>query len=291
MKPIRIALALAASLLLAACLFIPGKFASTMDIRKDGSFSFAYKGEIRVIDPSQMERDASSTAGIKCYGPVPGRKSQEKAEVLATEPDAASADDGWKERECTAAERAEREKARKDSAARRAKEQAQMASLFGIAIGDDATMRSYAERLSKQAGWKTVTYRGDGVFDVDYAISGRLDHDFVWPIYADGQGLFPFVVVRVRKDGGVLVQAPGYAAAGPWGTLARLGALGNTGSGPSEKDFDKLPRTEGSFVVTTDGVIATNNTEEGASENAGLRTLRWTIGGIDAKPPEALIRR
>lgn len=290
MKPIRIALALAASLLLAACLFIPGKFTSTIDIRKDGSFSFAYKGEIRVIDPSQIERGASAPTVSKCYGPLPGRKSQEKADVLPTEPDMATADDGWKERECTPAERAEKDKERKASEARRAKEQAQMASLFGIAIGDDAAMRGFAEKLSKQAGWRTVSYRGNGVFDVDYAIAGRLDHDFVWPVYADGQGLYPFVVVRVRKDNAVLVQAPGYAAGGPWGTLARLGALGN-GSGASEKDFDKLPRTEGSFTLTTDGVIATNNTEEGASEAAGSRTLRWTIGRFDAKPPEALIRR
>jgi hypothetical protein len=46
----RIALALAAAFLLASCLLSPGRFVSTLDIRKDRSFTFTYQGEVIVTD-------------------------------------------------------------------------------------------------------------------------------------------------------------------------------------------------------------------------------------------------
>jgi len=46
----RAAGALAALLMLPGCLVTPGSFTSTLDIRADRSFAFAYKGEILASD-------------------------------------------------------------------------------------------------------------------------------------------------------------------------------------------------------------------------------------------------
>jgi hypothetical protein len=46
MRLARLALALAAPFLLLSCLLSPGRFVSTLDIRKDRSFTFTYVGEV-----------------------------------------------------------------------------------------------------------------------------------------------------------------------------------------------------------------------------------------------------
>lgn len=61
MKIARLALALAAPLLLASCLLTPGKFVSSLDIRKDRSFTFAYAGEVIMIDPQQQMEAGMAT--------------------------------------------------------------------------------------------------------------------------------------------------------------------------------------------------------------------------------------
>jgi hypothetical protein len=53
MKLFRLAFLLAAPLLLASCLLSPGKFTASLDIRKDRSFTFAYQGEVLLLDPSE----------------------------------------------------------------------------------------------------------------------------------------------------------------------------------------------------------------------------------------------
>lgn len=60
--------ALAALLCLSACLVTPGKFDSTLDIRADGRFAFAYKGEIIASEsgkegPAPMEADGEAETG------------------------------------------------------------------------------------------------------------------------------------------------------------------------------------------------------------------------------------
>src|SRR4051812_9112631 len=52
MKLVRLTAILAAPLFLASCLLSPGKFVSSLDIRKDRSFTFAYQGEVILLDPS-----------------------------------------------------------------------------------------------------------------------------------------------------------------------------------------------------------------------------------------------
>jgi hypothetical protein len=53
----RLALALAAPFLLVSCFLSPGKFVSTLDIRKDRSFTFTYVGEIISADPKVTDGD------------------------------------------------------------------------------------------------------------------------------------------------------------------------------------------------------------------------------------------
>lgn len=48
----RFVLALAAPCLLASCLLTPGRFTSTLGIRKDRSFTFTYAGEAILLDPA-----------------------------------------------------------------------------------------------------------------------------------------------------------------------------------------------------------------------------------------------
>lgn len=48
---VRIALAIAAPLLLAGCLLAPGKFASKLVVNADRSFTYSYAGEVYALDP------------------------------------------------------------------------------------------------------------------------------------------------------------------------------------------------------------------------------------------------
>jgi hypothetical protein len=57
----RIALALAAPLLLASCVLSPGKFVSSLHIGKDRSFTFAYQGEVILLDPERAMRAQAPT--------------------------------------------------------------------------------------------------------------------------------------------------------------------------------------------------------------------------------------
>src|SRR3546814_16848229 len=47
----RLLLILAAPLLFASCLLTPGKFVSTLDIKRDRAFTFTYAGEVIIADP------------------------------------------------------------------------------------------------------------------------------------------------------------------------------------------------------------------------------------------------
>src|SRR3954464_10246351 len=61
-------LALSAALLLAGCLWGPGKFASDLTLRKDNSFVLNYRGEIVIQMPDDSDRaKGSSPDQAKCY--------------------------------------------------------------------------------------------------------------------------------------------------------------------------------------------------------------------------------
>ena len=65
------------------------------------------------------------------------------------------------------------------------KEAEQMAKMFGLPGSDDASNRRFAAKLMKYQGWRSVAYKGKGVFDVDYHFEGRLTQDFAFPMMPD----------------------------------------------------------------------------------------------------------
>lgn len=62
MKIARLTTALCAAFLLASCILSPGKFVSTLDIRKDRSFTFTYVGEVLSEDPKATDGDGKPLA-------------------------------------------------------------------------------------------------------------------------------------------------------------------------------------------------------------------------------------
>ena len=102
-----------------------------------------------------------------------------------------------------------------------------MAKMFGLPGLDDASNRAFAAKLMKYAGWRSVTYRGKGVFDVDYHFEGRATQDFLFPALPDNDLMIPFVAIRRRADGSVLVTAPAFTGgAGPMAARAGAAASG-----------------------------------------------------------------
>jgi hypothetical protein len=159
-----------------------------------------------------------------------------------------------------------------------------MAKIFGLPGLDDASNRAFAAKLMKYAGWRSVTYRGKGVFDVDYRFEGRATQDFLFPALPDNDLIIPFIAIRRRADGAVLVTAPGFTGgAGPLGARAGAAAAEGMKGGP-------VSRAQGRFTMITDGEILTNNSEEGATAHPIGRQLHWEVGSTSSKIPETLIR-
>ena len=63
----------AATLLLSACFVSPGSFTSSIDLRKDGRFSYAYNGEIYLLGLSKLAelgnkaKDSEPFKALPCY--------------------------------------------------------------------------------------------------------------------------------------------------------------------------------------------------------------------------------
>jgi hypothetical protein len=158
-----------------------------------------------------------------------------------------------------------------------------MAKMFGLPGLDDASNRAFAAKLQKYAGWRSVAYRGNGVFDVDYHFEGRATQDFLFPALPDNNLIIPFVALRRRADGSVLVTAPAFTGgAGPMGAAAA--GAGDMGKG------GPVSRAQGRFTVMTDGEILTNNSEDGPQPHQLGREVHWDVGPASNKVPETLIR-
>ena len=274
-------LALAAPLLLTGCLWGPGKFTSDLTLKKNGSFILDYKGEIVLQLPSDDGK-------AEPWKPAMGRCYKDgRTEIVDTpgEPPSGEADTV---RPCTAAELAklkteyETEAARKAAAKR--KENEEMAKAFGLPGLDEESNRAFAAKLMKYAGWRSVAYRGNGVFMVDYHMEGSTAQDFVFPMMPESDVLIPFIAIRRRSDGTVLVTAPAMTgAAGPLGARAGAAAANSMKGGPVSK-------AEGRLTVNTDGEVLTNNSEDGARAHPGGRAVHWDVGPASNKIPETLIR-
>jgi hypothetical protein len=269
----------AVPLLLTGCLWGPGKFASDLTVKKDNSFVLNYRGEIVIQLPPDTESKGEP------WKPSMARCHKEgEPEIVAAD----STSDDENVRACTAAEtarlKAQYEKQHADAAVAKRKDNEEMAKVFGLPGLDDASNRAFAAKLMKYAGWRSVVYRGKGVFDVDYHFEGRATQDFLFPALPDNDLIIPFIAIRRRSDGSVLVTAPALTGgAGPLAARAGSAASSKMSDGPQS-------RAEGRFTVITNGEILTNNSEDGAAPHAVGRQVHWDVGPGSTKIPETLIR-
>lgn len=235
--------ALAGLLALSACLVTPGRFESSLDIRADRSFSFAYKGEILASD---MGKEALTGASSSSSGD--------------------DAPEGEAENSPTLMQIAAQEEDFSDAAGDKS---------------DDAQMQAIAAALAKEKGFRSARYMGKHKFEIDYAITGRLDHAFLFPFNIDAQIVLPFVAVELRGDDRVRVKAPGFAN----GFDKSQGPAGMGGAGD-----EAAKALNGSFTLTTDAEIVSQNQEEGAETTPQGKRIVWTITPLTSEAPAATLR-
>lgn len=244
------AVAMIAPLVLTACLFTPGKFVSSLTINKDRSFTYTYKGEVIALDPDSMGGAGGASAGDgEALDTLDIDNSSEAAEAGEN---AAEAEDYGP----SPAEKAEKKAKR------------------------DQQFRELAVQLAKEPGYNSVEYLGEGKFLVDYAISGVLTHNFVYPFNQDTALIFPWIAIELRGKDTVRVKAPGFAkqdaASSPMGEM------------PGGSGMDSM--ASGSFTLTTDAEIVSQNNEAGGTKQGGKTVITWNVTPITKDAPMAVLR-
>lgn len=284
--------AAAVSLMLGGCLWGPGKFTSNLALNKAGTFILDYKGEIMLQLP-ERDRPAEpwSDDMATCYADGRVESSPSSVATIDFDEDLPPGEQGRSDevRDCTAAElaqlKAAHEKSEAERVARKRKENDEMAKVFGLPGSDDESNRRFAANLMKYQGWRSVSYKGKGVFEVDYHFEGRETQDFAFPMMPDSDLLIPFITIRRRNDGSVMVAAPAFTGErGPFGARAKMMGLPDKGGdGP-------VSRAEGRFTIVTDGEILTNNSDDGPVAAPGGRQVVWDVDAASSKIPEMLVR-
>ncbi len=276
-QPRRAAAALLVAMLalaVSACMLMPGRFVSELDVRRDGRFSFTYSGEIHLLALSKLAE--SDRAGAGTFAASPCHDS-----------------DSGRERACNARELADQKaqwEARRQERAERRKRDAESMKPFlgGIDPDSPAAAEELAQRLRRQAGWRRVTYKGDGLFDVDFALTGRLDHDFAFPTIERFPLANGFVQVALRQDGSVRIDAPGF---GPTTGSTALGRLMQGAMLGRDKDMpDGMPVIDGKFTIRTDAQVLANNTDDGPRPDPAGQRLDWLVTLRSQAAPMALLR-
>lgn len=245
----RVAFALCAPLLLFGCILTPGKFVSTLSVNADRSFTFTYKGEVIAIDMGDEMAKGMSSGTSDLEGEESSEFSPEESLFLRV---------GWQgddDKADAAVKKAETERKR-------------------LAI---------AEALSKEAGYKSVQYVGEGKYLIDYAISGKLDHSFIYPYNLDAEIIFPFIALELRKNGAVRVKAPAFGDE-KTGSDKAMGGMGS----PGDDKTSKL--REGSFTLDTDAEIVSQNNEDGVQTVNGRKTIVWKVTPLSQAAPTAVLK-
>jgi hypothetical protein len=274
-----VGLAAALSLLLAACLVSPGKFDASLDVRKDGRFTYSYKGEIFVLGLSELMKMGS-------------KAEQEPFKAICS-----AENDPDKERPCTKEEIAEQkanwDEEQKSRAARDKKDQDMAkAMLGGLDPTDPKAAEELASRLRRQYGWNSVVYKGNGLYEVDFKITGTLTHDFAFPTIEKMPSVIPFFVINRRADGTVRLDSPALANdanGGQFGGLAQMAAA-EAGAKADGGNIPEMPQVDGRFTLTTDAEILANNTDEGPKADPLGKRLVWTITVREKAGPMALLQ-
>lgn len=281
-KVLRAAAPLAALLALGGCILQPGKFDSTLDLRSDGTFTYSYKGQIYLLAMSQLAQMAS--------------EAEASAAEFTVEP---CWDEDFEERDCTEEELAQQRSEWEGERERKAAEGERNAQMMGELLGgidpaDPEAAQELADRLARQAGWNAVSYSGDGLFEVDFAITSRMAHDFIFPTFERFPMLNQFVVANLRKDGAVRIDAPGFVAQGGdnpmQGMMGGMAAMFAAAGDESDESSPAVPQIDGTFRVVTDGEILANNTDEGPRETERGRVLEWKVNKRTTAAPMTLVR-
>lgn len=139
----------------------------------------------------------------------------------------------------------------------------------------DTKNRAIAEALAKEAGYRKVEYMGDGRFMIDYAITGRLTHNFVYPYNSDAEILFPFLSIELRGNDTVRMTAPAFA--------------NRADDGPPGQG-DAAAKLDGMFTLTTNAEIVSQNSEDGASGSGATKTITWRATPLTKAAPLAVLR-
>lgn len=237
----RLALVLAAPFLLVGCLLAPGKFTSTLVINADRTFTYSYQGEVYAFDMSEAMKNLPRDGND-------ADKSKSNASLVQA---------GWQKKDTP--------KPDGDDADGKA--------------ATDAHNRELAAALSKEAGFRKVEYVGDGKFMIDYQISGRLDHTFLFPYNLDAGIIFPFVAIELRANGTVRIKAPGFAN----DAKDMSGGMGPDAS----KMANKL---DGTFTLDTDAELISQNNEDGAVTANGRSKVTWKATPLTSTAPMAVVR-
>lgn len=245
----RLALLLLLPFALASCVLTPGKFVSTLRIDADRHFTFTYVGEVVALDIGDDM--------MKGLGDTPAED--------ATDP--ASGDGTATLQQLAFQDKAEEGKGddSKDAAGKKA--------------AADAKNRTIAATLAKEAGYRKVTYLGDGKFSIDYAISGTLDHSFLWPYNVDAEIMFPFIAVELRANNTVRIKAPAFA-----NENSKSSSMGMPG-------MDKVSsQLDGVFTLDTNAEIVSQNNEDGAVTAGSRKTITWKATPLTKDAPSAVLR-
>lgn len=241
-------------LLLSGCFVLPGKFVSHLDIRRDGSFTFNYTGELVFATREEGKRNWSDVMAYcstdKDNGSLPCSENEIRKQRIHFE----------------------------EGQVIKSAQAAQIAAVSGYNSYDRDANDEIARRMTGYQGWKEVVYVGDGVFDVYYQMSGNVDHDVVFPVLPQAQMVVPFITIRRSKNGNILeIDAPTLSTIVMRSLLYEL-----TGAFDSD-DFPLFERTEGTFVITTDADLTDTNGK--TRKDSSGQAIEWHIDGALEKMP------
>ena len=211
------------------------------------------------------------------------------------EPQTCSNEKTGAERPCTKAEldaqKAEWDTEQQaDQDRKKEKNESMKAALGGIDPQDPKAGEELAERLRRQAGWNAVVYKGDGLYQVDFAISGQLAYDFSFPTIERIPTLLPFLAMTRRADGSVRIESPVFQNSDNAGGMGEMmGGQMAAAAGGTNPEMKGLPTIDGTLTLTTDGTILANNTDDGPAADPAGKRLVWKINTRNPATPMALL--
>lgn len=235
-----------APLMLFGCVLTPGKFVSTMSVNADRSFSFTYKGEVIAVD---LGKEFGKGLGKSMSKEETDPDDMPSADAKSLLNDDEKAEVGASDVSAKASE---------DSEAK------------NVAI---------AAALSKEYGYRSARYIGKGKFEIDYAVTGTLTHNFTFPFNVDAEAVFPFVVIELRQGNLIRVKAPAFAndSSKSDKTVAGMGS-------PTASALN------GVFTLDTDAEIVSQNNEDGAAKRGSRKSISWKATPLTKDAPTAVLR-